>query len=512
MNRNFPTLYAPENCPSYSRRSRSSTGYYRDLAEETYKLRKIIDHAEACKAMSKLELDVCIEKMLRSYEQELYDVPLGTCRFMGKHEIDFDEFPFFMFSAVHFVANSLDWDHLSVFLLMLTNVAAATHGKYQIEVNSDWVEAFVLYLIVSAESGSKKTALLKKIMGPLDDHEETLQAAHQSEPENGVENGSNYKHFPSLFFHETSIPKLYEKMKQQGGGCNHFDDEGNTFLTLINTPKAKLDIFAKAYDYGKHQYETKSAGTQSLRKVFMNIALLTNPGVVRQIYTSRRLSDNGITPRMLVCFGDKNRYNSRNSMLRPSLCESNFSIYCNMLRDLLKDCYTQDSPRTIQTLRLATDAEQELKEISDHYTKLLSRKSETEIGLRAHISKLSGMIVRIATALHIWENHKNIVQRPISKQNILLAEKLVHAAHGHAEYAFSVKGLQAHYSAAKVIEWIKRHRHARFTSSDVMQGVSSMNKESTHAALDYLEKINAIRQVVVPSKARQCVAHPDLLV
>lgn len=53
-----------------------------------------------------------------------------------------------------------------------------------------------------------------------------------------------------------------------------------------------------------------------------------------------------------------------------------------MLRDLLKDCYTQDSPRTIQTLRLATDAEQELKEISDHYTKLLSRKSETEIGLR----------------------------------------------------------------------------------------------------------------------------------
>ena len=154
MDRNFPTLYAPENCPSYSRRSRSSTGYYRDLAEETYKLRKIIDHAEACKAMSKLELDVCIEKMLRSYEQELYDVPLGTCRFMGKHEIDFDEFPFFMFSAVHFVANSLDWDHLSVFLLMLTNVAAATHGKYQIEVNSDWVEAFVLYLIVSAESGS----------------------------------------------------------------------------------------------------------------------------------------------------------------------------------------------------------------------------------------------------------------------------------------------------------------------------------------------------------------------
>lgn len=511
MDWDVPNIYEPEICPSRNRRRMPSTRLYGDLAQETDNLRTIIEHAAACKAMSKLELDVCIERMLRSHERELRYEPLGTCRFMEAQEIDFDEFPPFMISAVHFAANSLDWDHLSVFLLMLTTVAAATHGKYQIEVNSDWVEAFVLYLIVSAESGSKKSALLKKIMGPLDELEETLQAEHQNESENGVENGSNYKYSPSLFFHETSIPKLYEKMKQQGGGCNHFDDEGNTFLTLINTPKAKLDIFAKAYDYGKHQYETKSTGTQSLRKIFINIALLTNPGVVRQIYTSRRLADNGITPRMLVCFGGKSRYDSRNSMLRPSLCESNFSAYCDMLRDLLKECYTQDSPRTIQTLRLATDAQQELKKISDHYATLLSRAPETEIGFRAHISKYSGMIVRIATALHIWENDKNIVQRPISRKNILLAEKIVDATHRHAEYAFSVNGLQAYYSAAKVIEWIKRHRYARFTSSDVMQGVSSMNKESTHAALDYLENINAIRQVVVPGKARQCVAHPDLL-
>ena len=92
------------------------------------------------------------------------------------------------------------------------------------------------------------------------------------------------------------------------------------------------------------------------------------------------------------------------------------------------------------------------------------------------------------------------------KAGIFLAEECLR----HAEYIFSPSGLVAEGDAKKILEWMARLsclECSLVTSTEIEQGIRNLDKKRCHQALDLLEKVNIIKQIIYPDRARICLIH-----
>lgn len=140
-------------------------------------------------------------------------------------------------------------------------------------------------------------------------------------------------------------------------------------------------------------------------------------------------------------------------------------------------------------------------------------KSEfpTDDYLKPFIAKLHGKAARFAGALHV-SSYDAPCSMPISlefmRAGIILALESVQ----HAKYIFSPSGLVAEGDAKKILEWMSRlscRECSLVTSTEIEQGIRNLDKKRCHQALDLLEKVNIIKQIIYPDRARICVIHRD---
>ena len=524
------------------------------LRYETEHLQAYIKYESARREANRINS----EKYLRDELQTLKD-NLDS-RFISEHEmfptksdISSDDIPEELKDIVIYIAGRTGWNYLPVLLLILFSISSATRGKYVGKINDAWSEAIVIYGLICAESGNMKSNVLKMVMQPhylFEDKKQNEHADHLSNPANKASRQlarniarkqSQKKHcenlkinkeslqefaeriqhdyetidayynideisaLPVLFTENSSFPKLYETMQNNGGGTTFASAEGNTFLHLVFASRSPLDIFTKAYNYEKFITETKRDGTKSFKNPFFNIGLMINPDIARQLYSNKRLGLHGLTPRFAVCFGGK-----YHKIVEDAPGKTDYNKYIEHIKDLLQSSYTQEARRELVEIDFSQEAILELNDIQEHFEIRQKEVSKNQEHYHAYIRKLHGLVARIATILHIWR-HQQPEKESVSRKDVIVADKIVRQLNTHAEYAFSPSGLSAYYDAQKIIDWITRHRHSFFTSTDVAKGIENMKNENIFPALDALEKLNIIRQHIEPQKARLCVVHKDFL-
>lgn len=522
--------------------------------DETACMRAYINYESARKEVDRIDSEKNLDEHLNEMAYRL------DSRLISSHElfsqlvdINLEDAPEELKEVVMHIAHRTGWGYLPVLLLILFSTASATRGKYIGKIDGEWSEAIVLYVLICAESGNMKSSMLKMVMRPhylfenkkqneytdgllSSDRKADLQQARkialkQSERMHRVDlqiNKDSLQEFaenirydreiieecyrvdetsapPLLFTEDTSFPKLYESMQRNGGGSTFASAEGNTLLHLVFASRSPLDIFTKAYDYEKFITATKRDGTKLFQNPFLNIGLVVNPDITRQLYSNNRLGLHGLTPRFAICFGGK-----QHDIIEDAPSKDGYNDYLKRINDLLEDCYTQEPTRKLVEIQFSSEAKRELYAIQDSFEKEQKRVPKGQTHYHAHIRKLHGLIARIATILHIWQ-HQEPDKELVSKHDVLLAEYIVLQVKKHAEYAFSPDGLCAYYDAQKITDWIKRHRYPSFTSTDVAKGVENMRNENIFPALDALEALNIICQHISPGKPRICVVHRNFL-
>ena len=541
------------NSPSNKRINLREDPYVARMLNETESMRAYINYETAKEQIRRIDdaKDLCdeIKKMSEDLNSNFYS-NLEISNSFG--DIHLEDIPDGLRGSVKYIAYNTGWSYLSVLLFVLFSIAAATRGRYIAKINDEWLEAITLYVIVCAESGNMKSNLLKLIMRPHESFENRKQAQHaeklsksnnidiviareialkQSKKNHGKDLvickealktlANNVRHdrnmindycpveeasaLPRVFTEDTSFPKLYATMQDNGGGSTFASAEGNTFLHLVLASRSPLDIFTKAHGYEKFITETKRDGTKILQQPFLNIGIVVNPDIARQLYSNDRLGLHGLSPRFAVCFEGK-----QDEIVEDNSSKSDYNSYSEKIENLLEDNFTQEPSRKLIEIQFSPEAKEELLIILKETERKQNRTPKGQTHYRAYLRKVRGLVARIATILHIW-GHAKPGNHFVSKNDVLIARKIVYSISLHAEYAFSANGLSAYYDAQKILDWIKRHRHSFFTSTQVAKGIEKMKNDNIFPALDALEKLNIIRQLITPSKPRLCVVHKNFI-
>lgn len=78
-----------------------------------------------------------------------------------------------------------------------------------------------------------------------------------------------------------------------------FGEEGNSFVDMLNTKGANLDLFLKSYTMSDFTYDNAKSGHTHIRQPVLNILLIVQDYIAREIYKSQKLARVG--PHRVYC-------------------------------------------------------------------------------------------------------------------------------------------------------------------------------------------------------------------
>lgn len=474
--------------------------------------------------------------------------PMGSLKFTIPSESSLyhdDGIPQGAQACTAHIAKNSGWPFNAVLLVLISAVVSAMCGRYIVQVTKEWVEAVVLYTLLIAESGCKKSYVYKKSNEPHRQFQEKLLAefdpnairmkqemfnfAKRIKVKDIIKNtaigeycenigelmsslGTAFTELdkynpkvknlrPPLFLMDKFTRKgLTAQMQACGGGVTITQSEGIGLINEFTGKKANLDIFLKAY--GMESYASHSKIDESyLSKPFLNILLFAQPNTAVPLFANRNLLGSGLTARFISYFVGK--------IYKPRTFgdDTNSQLYFQKLTRMLERNFTTAPNREVFTIKLTPGAQEMAQAFQQHLT---GERYPNDAGdLSAFASKLAGTAVRYAGALHAWE-HEKPENTPIAKRTMDVAIRIAeHCLLPHAEYAFSPSGFRASQDAQIILTWVKRHGSSCFDSREVSQGTTVKTVDKIFPALDFLERCNILTQLVVPNKPRLCAIHND---
>ena len=307
---------------------------------------------------------------------------------------------------------------------------------------------------------------------------------------------------PELFVGNATLKSISQQMANNGGCACFMDDEGGFLMGEITHKGKNPTLLLKSYDMTSFS-ESTTQKILHLNHPALSMLFIVQRESVYKLYASDTLRELGFTPRITPIFASHlspkpfDFYNSKHIL----------NWYNEKIFKILNENYTRNPNRKMEKISVEKKAYDKLKD----FEYWLKSKFPTDGYLKPFIAKLHGKAARFAGALHV-SSHDEPCCVPISlefmKAGIFLAEESLR----HAEYIFSPSGLAAEGDAKKILEWMSRlscRGCSWITSTEVEQGIRNLNKKRCHQALDLLEKVNIIKQIIYPDRARICVIHRD---
>lgn len=504
---------------------------------------------------SNKNIDPFLYGEIRWARSELESRSLGNISnslYLPEQRRPFEELPPNIVDFATYLSDTVGFCYNSILYAVLGCFSAATRGRFFIQLNDVWSEALVDYTVILSGSGTRKSALMDILRRPFQNFESLIQNNYkenyfQERSKQKLIRKTNQKRLemdareiakkmtfgvseqeilekidsysqrlasieqlediislkmPELFVGNATLKSISQQMANNGGCACFMDDEGGFLMGEITHKGKNPTLLLKSYDMIFFS-ESTTQKTLHLNHPALSMLFIVQRESVYKLYASDTLRELGFTPRITPIFA--NHLNSR--PFRFYNLERILNWYNEKIFNILKRNYTRNPNRKIEKISVDKKAYDELK----NFEYWLKSEFPTDGYLKPFIAKLHGKAARFAGALHVSfydEPSRVPLSLEFMKAGIFLAEECLR----HAEYIFSPSGLVAEGDAKKILEWMARLsclECSLVTSTEIEQGIRNLNKKRCHQALDLLEKVNIIKQIFYPDRARICLIHRD---
>lgn len=313
------------------------------LGEEYWQKKNFLDHLDVNRRLAAACSVRRIEEILhRLYEDLRFFEPQ---RLIGTPFPDFnlELLPKDLKEVVEHIASLAELDTNSVLLATLGSIASAMCGRYVVQVDDGWKEAGCLYSVISAPSGSRKSAVMSNLAKPFELHFEELNIEFEEQSaayeeiqghlallkkkivtacvnnhmkecfESGIYSGNpkealadlqelvnamdrdanlakpRFRYAPQIFSSTGSKVSIGDNMSRQGEYTCIFEAEGGFFEGEVAFKSGHPDLFLKAYDMEGYNYSSNKVGKVAMRRTSMCITAFVQPDVLLKWYLNTKL-------------------------------------------------------------------------------------------------------------------------------------------------------------------------------------------------------------------------------
>jgi hypothetical protein len=379
------------------------------------------------------------------------------------------------------LADGVDMGAQAMAFVTAASAAADKQSRLDVYLNGRFMVPPVLWTMVLAESGMRKSPILHTAFAPIKratgerwhEHRQAVkqfEALPAAERRNAVEPSQP----PSLFVDDITPEKLAELLGAEPRGILMLKEE---LVALFDFGRYSSSSGAGArgflvtcHDATETWFHRKSSGATHISNTAMTIFGCTQPARLAKF---KDLEDDGLLQRFLIVRPARVSGGSKSSVHVCGLERLEASITGLIHRDAM---HYQLSPAGAAMVR-------ETERIGEDW----ERQAEAGLGFPAWVRKMHGQHARLALILHLMEMpaERQIADDVVERAGRLMLEYLLPNAYSFY-CALPDSGLALLRSAAG---WLLTKAPTRFTSGNVQQGVAACARKPLKFIQDVLDPL-----------------------
>lgn len=413
----------------------------------------------------------------------------------------------------------------------LAVLATMLQRRFEVAPYGDgYTEPLALWTLSASPSGTRKSAVLTALLGPLVHWEKLLRdrmrgeiarvnatrAVAKKRIERLLQDAAKAKdatereatraeiereetempdeiRAPRLFTGDTTAERLQALLVEHGERMAVHSDESGIFLIMAgiyNGGAANIDVFLQGHA-GTPLRVDRAGRSAHVDQPALSFGLLLQPGVMSEVASSRRFRDSGLLARFLYAMPASN-VGQRDVRRHAPIPAEVKAEYERRLHQLLEG--VPGPVQAAKTLVLSDAAREAWLDLAEAIEREQGEGGRYE-SISDWTSKLPGAVARVAALLELAEVglHTEEVSHAAMERAVRLARLLI----PHAQAAFGLLGTDAvDADAAAIVKWIKAGELSEFTRREAQKAQEGRFRsvERLQKALARLEHQDVLRE------------------
>ena len=438
--------------------------------------------------------------------------------------------PDWLGAMAHAVSESTQTPPALAVMSSLAVLATVLQRRFEVAPYGDsYTEPLALWTLSATPSGTRKSAVLNAMLGPLVRWEKlvrdrmrreivrvnavrgvaekrierlrqdaakakdsTERESLTAEIEREQNDMPNELRAPRLFTGDSTAERLQAMLVEHGERMAVHSDEAGIFLIMAgiyNGGAANLDVFLQGHA-GTTMRVDRAGRSAHIDQPALSFGLLLQPGVMAEVASSRRFRDSGLLARFLYAIPVSN-VGTRDVRKRTPIPDAVADEYEHRLHQLLEGVPAPIAPPKALTLCEAA------REIWLDMAEAIERE-QGDGGRYESIadwtSKLPGAVARIAALLQLATT--GLDSKEVGFECMDNAVTLARLLVPHAQAAFGMLGTDAtDVDAAAVLRWVQAGERTEFTKREAQKAQEGRFRsvDRLHKALERLEHQDVVR-------------------
>lgn len=347
-------------------------------------------------------------------------------------------------------------------LLFLAMLSAVFAGRAVVQVYPGYCEPLMLYVLISAACGERKSAVYNLMAEPLRQRKGELMLLDDVTPE-----------------------ALEAIMARTDGRVAIYGPEGGAFIDRLACGRHApcFAIYLKGYTGEPHVSERVIRGGQDIDSPALSIGVMTQPASLTALAARDTVWERGLLSRMMFSCPQDSRVGYLVSRLAPPDAGQR-AWYAGFVERLL-EVRPQGAPGQLEFSAEAVAVYDQLFDSIE-----LRRRPGGDLGeMPEWAPKLRGNLMRVAALLHLSDQAErgadDLLREPVPGETVERAALLSEYLISHARVALGViDETPAVGQARKLLRWVQAGRRTRFTAREAQR---------------HLARVGARRRVLDPA-------------
>jgi putative DNA primase/helicase len=452
-------------------------------------------------------------------------------------ELPTDLLPSWVGEMADAVAKSTQTPPALAVMVALAVLATTVQRRFEVSpFGDDYTEPLALWTLTGLPSGTRKTAVINAMAGPLVAWEKlqrdrmrdeiakanaermvakkriekllvdagkakdtTERKAIEAEIKREEVETPGELRAPRLFTGDCTAERLQGLLVEHGERMAVLSDEAGIFLIMAGVYSggvASLDVFLQGHA-GTAMRVDRAGRLAHVDKPALSFGLALQPGVLADVASSRRFRDSGLMARFLFALPPSN-VGQRDVRLHRPVPAQVRDEYQRRVHSMLDGWVGEVTAPT--TLRLAPDALECWLDLAEKIERQQGDGGKLE-SIADWTSKLPGATARIAAVLALAEHGPHLLEVPLHSMEraVRLATLLV----AHARTAFALLGADGvDADAAAVLKWVQAGPLLEFTRRECQKAMEGRfrNVERLKKATERLEAQDVVKEFKRPNR------------